>query len=179
MGLFDKLFGKSAKKSGYSYIAEIAGLTAPDSGISELLSSAFAEPYEYFIKVEYRFDRRGIVIGMVDNETMFWISMIDELAAKDYVFEAESGCGLERFSAALKRMKSYDMIKDAVSAVDLDENGTVENWCGDINRALEGKASLCRFDINSDSIPLITVSGDILPQIQKLAADHDHRIEKL
>ncbi len=179
MGLFDKLFGKGTKKSGYSYIAEIAGLIAPDSNISKCLSGAFAEPYEYFIKVEYRFDKRGIVIGMVDNETLFWISLVDELAAKDYVFEAESGCKLEKFNAALKRMKSYNMIKDAVSAVDLDENGNVKKWCGDINRALEGKAFLCCFDIDSDSLPLVIVSGDILPQIQKLAADNKHRIEKL
>ncbi|MDE7229020.1 MAG: hypothetical protein K2N56_00940 [Oscillospiraceae bacterium] len=179
MGLFDKLFGKGAKKSGYSYIAEIAELTAPGSGISEVLSGAFAEPYEYFIKVEYRFDARGLVIGMVDNETMFWISLVDELAAKDYVFEAERGCKLEKFNTALKRMKSYDMIKDTVSAVDLNENGDVGKWCGDINRALEGKAFLCCFDIDSDSVPLVIVSGDILPQIQKLAADHDHRIDKL
>lgn len=179
MGLFDKLFGKGAKKNGYSYIAEIAGLTAPDSGISERLSGAFAEPYEYFIKVEYRFDKRGIVIGMVDNETMFWISLIDELAAKDYVFEAERGCRLEEFNAKLKRMKSYDMIKDAVSAAAPDENGNVEKWCGDINRALGGKAFLCRFDIDSDSVPLVIVSADILPQIQKLAADNKHSIEKL
>lgn len=179
MGLFDKLFGKGSKKSPYSYIAEIAELTAPGSGISEVLSGSFAEPYEYFIKVEYRFDARGLVIGMVDNETMFWISLVDELISENYAFEAENEWKLEKFTEKLGRLKSYDMIRDAVSSAELDENGNIEKWCGDINRALDGKACLCRFDINSDSFPLVIVSGDVLPQIQKLASDNKRKIDKL
>lgn len=179
MGLFDKIFGKGAKKSPYSYIAEIAALTAPDSGVSERLSSAFAEPYEYFIKVEYRFDPRGLVIGIESNETLFWVSLADELAAAGYLFEVPSECTLEKFTKSSERLKTYDTIKDAVSSAGLDENGSVEKWCADINRELGGKALLCRFDIGTDSFPLAVVSADVFPQIQKLASDNKRKVEKL
>lgn len=178
MGLFDKLFGKN-KKGGSSFIADIAALTAPGSGVSERLSGAFAEPYEYFIKIEYRFDERGVVIGMVDNETLFWIALIDELKAKDYVFEAERGCKIEEFLSALRRMKSYDLIKDAVSAIDFDEDAGVEAWGRELNLALKEKAFLCCFDIEPGGLPLVIVSGETLPRLQKLAADNGHKIEKL
>lgn len=179
MGLFDKLFGKGKKNSGYSFIADIARLIAPESGIAEKLTGAFAEPYEYFIKVEWRFDARGLVIGMVENEKLFWISMVDELAAKGYVFEADCKCSLEEFLTALGRINSYDTIKDAVSSVKLDENENAEKWGAEINRFLGESTSVCYLDIDSDSYPLVILSGEILPQVQKLAADNGYLLVKL
>ena len=176
MGLFDKLFGKGKKKGGYSHIADIAKLIAPESGVSEKLAGAFAEPYEYFIKVEWRFDARNLVIGMVENEKLFWVSLVDELAAKEFVFEVDYKCELEDFLDALKRISSYDTIKAAVENIQFDENESAEKWGAQINAALGDTAAVCWFDIDSDSYPLVILSGDILPQVQKLAADNGHRI---
>lgn len=178
MGLFDKLFGKGKKKDGYSFIADIAALIAPESGISEKLSGAFAEPTEYFYKVEWRFDARNMVIGMVENKTMFWISLVDELAAKEFVFEVDYKCELEDFIHALSRIHSYDTIKAAVDGIQFDENESAEKWGAQINAALGDDAAVCYFDIDSDSYPLVILSGEILPQAQKLAEDNGHKIVK-
>lgn len=176
MGLFDKLFGKGKKKDGYSFIADIAALIAPESGISEKLSGAFAEPTEYFYKVEWRFDARNMVIGMVENKTMFWISLVDELAAKEYLFEVDYKCELEDFLDALARINSYDTIKNAVEGIKFDENEDAEKWGAAINSVLGDTASVCFFDIDSDSYPIMILNGEILPQVQKLAADNDYKI---
>ena len=176
MGLFDKLFGKGKKKDGYSFIADIAKLIAPESGVSEKLSGAFAEPYEYFIKVEWQLDARGLVIGMVENKKLFWISLVDELAAKGCVFEVDYKCELEDFLDALKRINSYDTIKTAVEGIQFDENEDAEKWGAQINSALGDTAAVCCFDIDSDSYPLVILSGEILPQVQKLAEDNGHKI---
>lgn len=178
MGLFDKMFGKGKKKGGYSFIADIAALIAPESGISEKFAGAFAEPTEYFYKVEWRFDARGMVIGMVENEKLFWISLVDELAAKGFVFEVDYKCELEDFLGALARMSSYNTIKAAVESVTLDKNDSAEKWGAAINSALGDSAAVCYFDIDSDSYPLVILSGEVLPQAQKLAADHSYKIVK-
>lgn len=176
MGLFDKLFGKGKKKGGYSHIAEIAKLIAPESGVSEKLSGSFAEPNEYFYKVEWRFDARNMVIGMVENEKMFWVSLVDELAANGDVFEVDYKCELEDFLDALKRLNNYSLIESAFSDVKLNENDSAEVWGKEINLALGGKAFVCRFDIDSDSYPLVIVDGETLPKVQKLAEDNSHKV---
>lgn len=178
MGLFDKLLGKGKKKGGYSHIADIAKLIAPDSGVSEKLAGAFAEPYEYFSKVEWRFDARNMVIGLVDNEKMFWVSLVDELAAKEFIFEVDYKCELEDFLDALKRINSYDKISSAVENISFDENESAEEWGARINSALGDNAAVCYFDIDSDSYPLVILSGGILSKVQKLAEDNSHKITK-
>lgn len=178
MGLFGNIFGKGKKKGGYSHIADIAKLIAPDSGVSEKLAGAFAEPYEYFSKVEWRFDARNMVIGLVDNEKMFWVSLVDELAAKGFIFEVDYKCELEDFIDALKRISSYDKISSAVESISFDENESAEEWGAQINGALGGAAAVCYFDIDSDSYPLVILSGDILPKAQRLAEDNSHIIAK-
>ncbi|MDE7362937.1 MAG: hypothetical protein K2N38_13495 [Oscillospiraceae bacterium] len=181
MGIFGSLFGKSGNsgKGGFSYILELAKLLTDNETVRANLKSALDNPDKYFSENEWRYAERGVVVGKTDRKTLYWLALVDELAEGGIVFEVDYKCELEEFLGALERLNNYGLIESAVGSLDLPEDGDVEVWGEELNRALGEKAFVCCIDIDSDSYPLVIVSGDVLEKIQKLAGDNDRKIENL
>ncbi len=93
------------------------------------------------------------------------------------MFEVDYKCELEDFQWALEHLNNYGLIAQAVGSVKLDENEDIEAWGEEINLALAEKAFVCYIDIDSDSYPLVIVSGGAFEKVQKLAADNGQSIE--
>lgn len=181
MGLFGSLFGKKdggkIGKGGYSYILELARLLTDNETVHANLKAALNDPDKYFSENEWRYVERGVVVGKTDRETLYWLALADELAEGGCVFEVDYKCELEEFLGALERLKNYSLIADDISLLKLDEDEYIEAWGEEINLALAERAFVCFLDIDSDSYPLVIVSGDALESVQKLASDNGRSIE--
>ncbi|MDE6731252.1 MAG: hypothetical protein K2J77_00050 [Oscillospiraceae bacterium] len=173
MGLFGSLFGKK----GYSYILDIAGLITDNETVLGNLKRALESPDKYFSENEWRYVERGVVVGKTDRKTLYWLALVDELAEGGCVFEVDYKCELEEFLGALERLNNYALIESEVGSLDLPDDGDVEAWGEEINHALGGRAFVCYINIDSDSYPLIIVSGDALERVQKLAVENWQSIE--
>lgn len=173
MGLFGGLFGKK----GYSYILDIARLMSDSETVLGNLKRALESPDKYFSENEWRYAERGVVVGKTDRKTLYWLALVDELAEGGCVFEVDYKCELEEFLGALERLNDHGLIDSAVGSVKFDENGNIEAWGEELNKALGEKAFVCFIDIDSDSYPLVIVSGDALEKVQKLAESGGQRIE--
>lgn len=141
------------------------------------LKMALESPDKYFSENEWRYTERGMVIGKTDRKTLYWLALVDETAEGGCLFEVDYKCELEEFLGALERLKNYSLIADDVGFLKLDEYEDIEAWDEEINLALGGRAFACFIDIDSDSYPLVIVSGDALEKICKLASDNGQSIE--
>ena len=179
MGLFGKLFGKGGKSGNgnFSFVGEIAKLLTDNETVHANLKRALGDPEKYFSENELRYAERGIPIGKTDGKTLFWLALVDELAEGGCVFEVDYKCELEEFLGALERLNNYSLIESAVGSLDLPEDGDVEVWGEELNAALGERAFVCFFDIDSDSYPLVIVSGDVLEKVRALAEKNRQRIE--
>lgn len=178
MGLFGK---KSPKKSedngGCSYIPELARLMTDNEAVIANLSTAIEDPDSYFADNAARFAERGIDVKNGSRGEMYWIALTDELCESGCAFEVDYKCELEDFLWALEQLDNYGLISDDIGSLKLDEDEDIEAWGEEINRALAERAFVCYIDIDSDSYPLVIVSGDALEEVRKLAADNGHSIE--
>ena len=178
MGLFGNLFGKKEGRSGgHSYISEIAKLITDNETVHANLKRALDEPDKYFSENEWRYAERGVVVGKTDRKTLYWLALVNELAEGGCVFEVDYKCELEEFLGALERLNNYGLIESAAGSLDLPEDGDVEAWGEELNAALGEKAFVCYIDIDSDSYPLVIVSGDVLGKVRALAEKNGQRIE--
>ena len=178
MGLFGNLFGKGGKKEGnFSYILEIAKLLTDNETVHTNLKSALDNPDKYFSENEWRYAERGVVVGKADRKTLYWLALVDELAEGGCVFEVDYKCELEEFLGALARLNNYGLIESAVGSLELPEDGDVTAWGEELNPALGEKAFVCTVDIDSDSYPLVIVSGDVLEKVRALAEKNGQQIE--
>lgn len=178
MGLFGNLFGKKeGGKGGYSHISEIAELLTDNETVHANLKRALAEPDKYFSENEWRYAERGVVVGKTDRKTLYWLALVDELAEGGSVFEVDYKCELDDFTGALERLNNYALVENALSSVKLNEDEDIEAWGGELNSVLGGKAFVCYIDIDSDSYPLVIVSGETLEKARKLAENNGQRIE--
>lgn len=178
MGLFGNLFSKKGGgKGGYSHISEIAELLTDNETVHANLKRALTEPDKYFSENEWRYAERGVVVGKADRKTLYWLALVDELAEGGSVFEVDYKCELDVFTGALERLNNYALIENALSSVKLNENEDASAWGEKINLALGGKAFVCYIDIDSDSYPLVIVSGEALEKARKLAENGGQSIE--
>lgn len=180
MGLLGNLFGRKdgkAGKGGYSHILEIAKLLTDNETVHSNLKSALDNPEKYFSENEWRCAERGVVVGKTDRKTLYWLALVDELAEGGSVFEVDYKCELEEFLGALERLNNYGLIESTVSSAKLNGDENIEAWGEELNAALGEKAFVCYIDIDSDSYPLVIVSGDALEKVRKLAESNGQRIE--
>lgn len=178
MGLFGNLFGKKSEgKGGYSYVLEIAKLLTDNETVHANLKASLDDPDKYFSENEWRYAERGVVVGKTDRKTLYWLALVDELAEGGCVFEVDYKCELDEFLGALERLNNYGLIERAVGSVKLNEDENIEAWGEELNPALGEKAFVCYIDIDSDSYPIVIVSGDALEKVRKLAENNGQRIE--
>lgn len=177
MGIFGNLFGKKVGNGGYSCVLEIARLLTDNETVHANLRSALDNPDKYFSENEWRYAERGVVVGKTDRKTLYWLALVDELAEGGCVFEVDYKCELEEFLGALERLNNYGLVESAVGSLDLPEDGDVTAWGEELNHALGEKAFVCTVDIDSDSYPLVIVSGDVLGKVRALAEKNGQQIE--
>ncbi len=195
MGFLDNLFGKKpaadrqaektakadkAEKKDFSAVLEIARLiSSDDKAVTDRLGYCLERPKEYFAECAARYRERGIDVNSRDEDTLYWIGMVDELSESGYLFGVDWKCELEDFLWALEQIKTYPLISDVIPTVELSEDDDVSAWGEEINKALGGKAFVCAVDIDSDSYELIIVTAEVLEKIAALAGVMGHSIEDL
>lgn len=179
MGLFGKILsGKNPEdKGGYSYILEIARLITDNETVLANLKTALENPDSYFADNAARYEERGMDVKSSSRKELYWIALADELSEGGCMFEVDYKCEREDFLWALEQLNNYGSIAQAIGSVKLDENEDIEDWGEEINLALAEKAFVCYIDIDSDSYPLVIISGGVLEKVQKLAADNGQSIE--
>lgn len=160
-------------------------ISSNNNEIAKQLDFAVSEPEKYLKENAQQFWERSIDFEDCDSadefepEELLFLAMTNELEKHGYAFEVDWKCELDDFLWALKQIKTYDLISEVISGLDLSENGNVEEWGEKINNALDGKAMIGAIGINSDSYPLIIVSAETLEKIQELAKKKGQIIESL
>ena len=135
------------------------------------INEALNDPKKFVKQNAKRFDERFIdindeeIIDELDADEMLFLAMLDELEAFDYAFEFDWKCALEDFLWGLSQIKNYDLIKDVVRKLELNEEDNIEQWGKQINKALDGTAYICYMHIDSDSYPLTIVSPEAFEKI--------------
>ncbi|MBQ8297778.1 MAG: hypothetical protein IJX77_08360 [Ruminococcus sp.] len=181
MGIFSRLFNArpTTEKSDQdlSYIAEITKLISDDdTEVMNKIALCIDDISNYAELNSGKYKERGIDINNCDNDTLGWICMIDKLEENGYLFSVDHNCEAVDLLWALSQIKTYDLIKDAVSELELDKSKDIEAWAEEINLAISG-ALVCMIDIDSDSYELIIVSHDVYDKISVIAQNKGHSIE--
>lgn len=183
MGLFDRIFGSrkmDKPENDLSFIVEIAELISDkDTNVTEAIKECVRDPWGYGEENPEGFEERGIdVIGedTTNANEICWICMVDKLQENGYLFSVDYNCEAEDLLWALSQIKTYSLIKDAVSELELDTSKDIEAWAEEINLAISG-ALVCMINIDSDSYELIIVSHDVYDKISVIAENNGHSIE--
>lgn len=144
-----------------------------DPEVVKAMDLALNDPIKYIKQNAERFSERGIELDdpdsfeELDADEFLFLGMVDELEEHGFAFEFDYKCELEDFLWGLEQIENYDLIKDIIPTVELDENDDVEKWGKEINAAidkawgtdnLDEKAALCYIDIDSDSYPLTVLT---------------------
>lgn len=176
-------FLKDYEREECEYFAEIAALISKnDAEVVKAVKSAIDNPKRYLKQNAERFDNRSIdfsdedFIDEFEPEELLFLAMVDELDSHGYAFEVDWKCSVEDFVWSLEQMKTYGLISDVISPLELDEDGDVETWGKTLNAALGDRARLGYIDIDSDSYVLIIVSPEVFAKISEIAVENGHSI---
>lgn len=176
MGLFKKdplkeIFEDYDRADCEDILETAKAISGNDRRVAAAVDAALADPKKYIKQNAKRFDERFINIGdediidEFDAEELLFLAMLDELEAFDYAFEFDWKCSLEDFMWGLTQIKNYELIKDVVRNPELDEDGDIEQWGKEINKALDGAAYICYMHIDGDCYPLTIVSPEAFEKI--------------
>lgn len=174
------LFGKKKKpddKGDRSFVLELARLMTGSEAVLANLKTALEDPDGYFSENAARFAERGIDVKTSSRGELYWIALVDELCEVGCAFEVDYKCELEDFLWALEQLNNYSLIAEEIGLLKLDDDEYIEAWGEEINLALAERAFVCFLDIDSDSYPLVIVSGEALESVRKLASDNGRSIE--
>lgn len=183
MGFFGKLFDKNEphgdKICDYSYIAEIAGLiSSNDETVIQSINRCVKCPSEYFASCADRYAERGINVNKCDKDKLYWIALVDELEAAEYVLSVDYKEEPSQVLWTLESIKNYNtLIGRALSNIELDDDDDVEAFGAKIN-AMLGKTCVCWIDIDSDCYELAIVTDEVYEKIAQIARDNGHSIVK-
>ena len=150
MGLFKKdplkeIF-EDYDRGDFKDILETArAISGNDRRVAAAVNAALDNPKKYIKQNASRFSERGI-----------------ELDDEDILDEFDSD---EDFLWGLTQIKNHELIKDVLKTIELDEDGDIEKWGKQINKALGGKAYVCYMYIDSDSYPLTVVTPEAFEKI--------------
>ena len=163
----------------YSYIADIAGLiSSNDEAVMKKINSCIESPSEYFASCAGRYAERGIDVNKRDKDTLYWIAMVDELEAAEYVLSVDYKEEPSQVLWTLESIKNYNiMIGSALSNIKLDDDDDVEAFGAKIN-AMLGKACVCWIEIDADCYELAIVTDEVYEKIAQIARDNGHSIVK-
>lgn len=176
MGLFKKdplkeIFEDYDRGDCEDILETARAISGNDRRVAAAVDSALDDPKKYIKQNEKRFNERGIefdeknLADDLDADKLLFLAMLDELEAFEYAFEFDYKCELEDFLWGLTQIKNYDLIGNVIRAMELDEDGDIEKWAKDINKALGGKAYICYIHIGSDSYPLTIVTHEAFEKI--------------
>ncbi|MDE7398303.1 MAG: hypothetical protein K2N06_02130 [Oscillospiraceae bacterium] len=146
------------------------------------MKSAIDNPKRYLKQNAERFDDRSIDFSDEDftdeyePEELLFLAMVDELDSHGYAFEVDWKCPVEDFVWSFEQMKSYALISDVISHLELNEDDNVETWGKTFNVALGDRARLGYIDIDSDSYVLIITTPEVFAKIGKIAEENGHSI---
>lgn len=154
---------------------EITQLLTDDSEVRSRLTSCFESPGAYFKQYAERYDERGI--GEEVNEaTIKWLAIADELLAVDAVIELDWKTDRDEFLYQLEPLA-------AKHSLDLDgnwlkEEANIPAWCNILDEKWAGHDfCLACMDINSDSYVLFICKRDILEKLVTLSHTINQRFD--
>lgn len=176
MGLFKKdplkeIFEDYDRGDCEDILETARAISGNDRRVAAAVNAALDDPKKYIKQNASRFSERGIELDDEDSldgldaDELLFLAMLDELEAFDYAFEFDYKCGLEDFLWGLTQIKNHELIKDVLKTIELDEDGDIEKWGKQINKALGGKAYVCYMYIDSDSYPLTVVTPEAFEKI--------------
>lgn len=178
------LIGKDYKCADYEEILETACLlSGNDPEVIECLEYALDDPKGYFESlpkrsVRWSWDFPENFSSLYD--TLFYM-MIFELEEHGYLTEVRWKCRLEGLLSELIGLRNYGLIEGAVEkAADQFMTGCfIEDYCGEINEAADGKAYICRIPYFKDNFecPLIIVDAETLEKVQNISEYNKKLIE--
>lgn len=183
MGFLGKLFDKKEphgdKIRDYSYIAEIAGLiSSNDEAVIENINLCVKSPSEYFASCAGRYAERGINVNKCDKDKLYWIALVDELEAAEYVLSVDYKEEPSQVLWTLESIKNYNtLIGSALSNLKLDDEDDVEAFGAKINAVL-GNICVCWIDIDSDCYELAIVTDEVYEKISQIARGNGHSVVK-
>ncbi|MBD5129656.1 MAG: hypothetical protein HDT43_07010 [Ruminococcaceae bacterium] len=167
MGLFkkkaplEKIFADFDRADCEDILETAKALSGSDRRVAAAVDAALEDPKGYINRSAKRFEERGIALdGSLDADELMLFAMLNELETLEYVFEFSGKCELEDFLWGLTQIKTYDRIKDVVRTLELDENGDVEAWGKEINKALDAEFYLCYIYIDDGSYPIAIVTPE-------------------
>lgn len=177
MGLFkkkdplEKIFEEYDRENSEDILETARALSGNDRRVAAAVDAALGDPKKYINRNVKRFAERGIELDNKDTlnglgvDELLLFAMLNELETLEYVFEFNRKCGLEDFLWGLTQIKTYDLIKGVIRTIELDENGDIEKWGREINKALGGRYCLCYIHIDGDSYPLAIVTPEEFEKI--------------
>lgn len=176
MGLFKKdplkvIFEDYERADCEDIIETARAISGNDRRVVAAVDAALNDPKKYMKQNAKRFAERGIELDdekladKFDSDELLFLAMLDELEMFEYAFEFDYKCELEDFLWGLTQMKTYDLIKDVFRTIELDEDGDIEKWGREVNKALGGKAYICCMHIDSDSYPLAVMTFEAFEKI--------------
>ena len=176
MGLFKKdplkvIFEDYDRADSEDILETAKAISGSDRRVVGDINDLLDDPKKFIKQNAKRFDERFIditdeeIIDEFDADEMLFLAMLDELEAFDYAFEFDWKSSLEDFLWGLTQIKSYELIKDIMRKIELDEESDIEHWGKEINKALDGAAYICYMHLDSDSYPLTIVSPEAFEKI--------------
>lgn len=182
MGLFDKMFGKSAKEDKAppdEFLREIARIVSnDDSEVMSEMEDCLAFPANYFEKNAGRYAERGIETSDV-MDTVLWIGLVDILIKANYVCERDHSDDKDNFVHFMSNLNGMKESKVFEQVYWLGERDGITKWCELLDIRLKPE-SMCimAFDIDSDSYVMFPCKDRDADKLRELAEKAGHRIDK-
>ena len=146
---------------------EITQLLTDDSEVRSRLTSCFESPKAYFKQYADRYDERGIS-EEVDEATIKWLAIADELLAVDTVIELDWKTDKDEFLYQLTPLATKQTLD--LEENWFDEDDDILTWCKILDERWAGHDfCLACMDINSDSYVLFICKRDILEKLVTLS----------
>lgn len=154
---------------------EITQLLTDDREVRSRLTSCFESPRAYFKQYADRYDERGIS-EEVDEATIKWLAIADELLAVDAVIELDWKTGKGEFLYQLTPLAAKQTLDFEENW--FDEDDEIPTWCKILDEKWAGHDfCLACMDINSDSYVLFICKRDILEKLVTLSHTINQRFD--
>lgn len=155
------------KKETYHRIADLVGITTDKQWFID-------DPARYYNDNSEMFMERCIEEDD-DEDTIIWISIVDEMILENKAWEFDWKAELEDFTYGMEQILPDGL---TVNEDSLNEDDSIPDWTESINSewANSGYVIAC-FDIDSDSYVIFVCKKDIFEQLQAEAVKVDHKID--
>ncbi len=181
MGIFRFLFGqeKAATEvlSPQAVFSEIARIASDgDKEAAERFSFCLSDIRKYYAENREKYFERGFD-EYDDNDTLYWIGLIDILISTGYVCECDYKVDKSDFVLCIGKLKSVSAHSLFFDEERFKEEGNIIDWCEELDDEWE-KYGWCVADmeIDSDSYLLFPCRISDLSTLTDLAKRIGHNI---